>query len=267
MTLTPIAQCDKALDFKPRSPWNPVLPAYAWQDVLLCGFERERGEAVDLWRYGQIRFTAAFTACHPTLGLGELARLRQLLVQRLPEWSEDADLYAFYGFRWSDRLSETLSWLESADRAFQDWVDEKKLGPRDLAPLLTLPSSPALNEFLEIFRTLPLSKSQATRALENIVDIHLMGRPLKDLLPVTGESAENYLSLLEVTRRPMTAAGDERWRSEVSRWPWPSQVQAEWRRQGDQAGLEIKLRATSPQDFRKKLERLNQIGEDWSCKN
>ena len=262
MTLTPILHCDKSLGFQPRAKWSPILPAFAWRGVLLCGFERTDGHAVELSADSRYNWVDAFTACHTQLGLGELARLSPLLSDE-----NRSAVFEFYGLRWSDRLSETLAWLARAPLQFQNWVDEKKLGARDLAPLLALPEQNAFATTLLGLMALSLSKSQAVRALENIVDLHLMGKPLNELLPKAGQNTDSYLQQLETWRRPRTAESDQSWQEEVSRWPWPAQVQGEWRRQGDQAGLEVKLRAVSPLDLKKKLERLNSIGENWSCKN
>lgn len=262
MSTTPIMQCDKRLDFSPRAPWSPILPPFSWRGVLLCGFERTNGFAVDLAAGSRASFVEAFTACHPALSLSELARL-QPLVDR----AELEPLFSFYGLRWSQRLAETLAWLRTVPAGFQTWVDEKKLGPRDLAPLQALPRAPELDTYLTAFVALPLSRSLAVRALENAADLRLLGHEWAALLPAAGETADAFAERLETWRRPRTAQVDENWRREVALWPWPAQVQGEWRRSGDQAGLEIKLRANSAQDLKKKLDRLHSIGDAWSCKN
>lgn len=265
MSLIPIVQCDRRLDFSPRAVWPMAMPAVAWRGILLTGFERTSGDVLDLWQNNRCTWVEAFTSVYPSLGLAELARLHRILASdyTILAYEYGESLFSFYGLRWNDRLSQTIKWLGTADREFQDWVDEKKLGARDLAPLT---SAPPMNDWLKNLIALPLSKSQVVKAIENGVDLHMMGRPLTELCKGDTETAENYFARLETMRRPQTAGRDQAQAEEILKWPWPAQTRAEWRRQGDQAGLEIHLRAVSPADLKKKLERLNSIGDTWSCK-
>jgi hypothetical protein len=105
---------------------------------------------------------------------------------------------------------------------------------------------------------------QAAQALEWVTELHLMGRPLNDLLP-SGSNADAYLQRLKNWRKPHASTSDDQWSRRVNEWPWPAHVQGHWQRFGDQAGLEIKIRTTSPADFNKKLERLLSIRDTWSC--
>ena len=266
MPFRSIPQCDKTLDFEPRLVWPRALPAYAWQGILLSGFERREGEALDLFQANGCSWLEAMTACYPSLGLAELARLTAGLRTAHPELkSEYAEgLFAAYGLRWCERLQDTMAALAQTPMEFQEWVDDKKVGARDLAPLLALPAVADFTPFLRALLKVQLSKSQATQALELGVELFLLEHPLTDLLP-NGGSPESYLARLENWRRPKSGAHDEKWRQTVTAWPWPAQVQGQWQRFGDQAGLEIKIRTTSPADFHKKLERLNSIRDTWSC--
>jgi hypothetical protein len=259
-------QCGKHLDFQPRSPWPASLPVFAWQGALLCGFERAEGLAVDLTDDPAASFAAAFTACHPRLGVGELARLYPLLQNHFSGAQAD-EVIQFYGLRPSELLRQTFDHIRRLPMDMQNWIDDKKMGPRDLAPLLAWPVTEDTTRFLSEFIKIQLSKSAAAHALETAIDLHLMGHPLADLLPQPLDTVEAYLQNLDGRRRPRTTALDREWQAEVQKWPWPAQVQAQWRRWGDTAGLEIKLRATSAQDLKKKLDRLNSIGESWACKN
>lgn len=264
MLIKPLTQCSRGLDFQPRKAWPEVLPALSWRGHLLCGFERAQGEAVEL---GDVALLAAFTAIYPKLGLGEFARWRKALSAQWPEECREwQDGFArTYGWRWSDRLSQTLDALLQTPLVFQAWVDTKEVAPRDLSPLLALPNIADFDLFLRALADLPVSRSEGTRALELGVELFLLDRPLNDLLPAS-DAPQEYLRRLERWRRPRTEQADESWRQELSRWPWPSQVQGQWSRVGDQAGLEIKIRTTSPQDLNKKLERLRDIQDTWSCK-
>jgi hypothetical protein len=236
----------------------------------VCGFERRTGIAIDVFDNGHAGVLETLKACYPELGLSEIARLSFKLEKFL---SADAyveirdNFFRAYDLKWNDRLGELLTLLRLAPVEFQDWVDEKGVSPRDLSPLLALNSSVTeFHAFLRAMTELRFSRSEGVRALELGAELFLMGRPLNDLLPSGGDPVK-YLRQLEEWRRPNAIASDREMGEDVERWPWPSQVQGQWQRFGDQSGLEVKIRSTSPEDFNKKLERLLSIGNTWSTKS
>jgi hypothetical protein len=264
MVIKPITQCYRELDFQPRTTWPTVLPAFAWRGYLLCGFERRSGDAVEL---ATSSLVDVLLSVYPELGLAEMARFSALMERAMPELYLELReaMFSAYGWRWCDRLAQTMILLRSLPFKFQSWVDEKKVSARDLAPLLALPNRDEFQPFVTALVQLPVSKSEGVRALELGVELFLMGRPMNDILPST-DVPSAYLHRLERWRRPLSGEHDELWKSDVAQWPWPAHVHGQWQRFGDQAGLEIKIRTTSPQDLSKKLERLQSIGETWSCK-
>lgn len=268
MSLRPISQCNKHLNFIPRRAWSAALPAMAWQGELLCAFERQEGQVLDLFSVNGTGLIDAFKALHPELGLGELARFSGRFEKLWPDLYVELReaLFSVYGLKWSARLSEVLGVLAATPLVFQNFVDEKKWGTRDLSPLLILKDPRQFDVVLEALAGISLSKFEAVRALEYVIELYMMGRPLNDLLPSTDNGAL-WLRRLEQWRRPETSARDEDQRRHVAQMPWPPHVQAQWQRFGDEAGLEIKIRTTSPEDLEKKLERLMTIPETWSCKN
>lgn len=268
MLIRSISQCGKAFDFGPRRAWPAVFPAIAWRGQLLCGFDRAESDALDL---SEKQFVELWQACHPELGLGELCRFLMSLEREWPDMFVECreSLVAVYGLRWSDRLDQMLRVLHRCPREFQQFVDLKKMSVRDLAPLLAAENAggiESLRPFLDELPRMMISKFEAGRALELFVELLMMNRPLNDLLP-TSDNGGLYVRRLEQWRRPRSSEQDEEWRKTVNAWPWPAQVQAEWQRFGDQAGIEIKIRTTSPDDFQKKLERLADIPDTWSGKS
>lgn len=265
MILKPISQCSRTLDFSPRREWSPIFPVLAWKGNLVCGFERETGEAVDVSEH---LFLDVWKACHPELGLAEVARS----VECIRRWNGEffveigSGLLALYGLRLNERLAQLMDLLVRTPREFQNWVDDKKMAPRDLGALLALNDVRDIEPLLLEMPKLGISRFEGARALELFIELYLMGRPLNDLLP-TSNNGGLYLRRLEQWRRPAANEQDEEWRKTVEQWPWPAQVKAEWQRFGDQSGLEIKIRTTSPDDFQKKLERLAEIPDTWSTKN
>lgn len=273
MQLKPISQCNTGLDFQPRVPWSEVLPPISWRGYLIAGFEHPVTEypaeamAVELPEGTSI--VKALTGIYTELGLGELARLcRALKESSVASTVEQMELVQAYGLKASDRLTVTLELIAQLPCGFQNWMDEKKLGARELSPLLAL-SSLELQKFETFLNQLaknPCSKSEGVRILELGVELFLMGQPLEDLLRSPIETPSAYQKRLEIRRKPLSAAQDEAWQKEVSSWPWPAQTQGQWQRFGDQSGLDIKIRSVSPADLQKKVQRLISIGELWSCK-
>lgn len=254
MSFVSILQCDKRLDFGPRRPWPKAFPALAWQELLLTGFERTSGEAVGL----DCTFLEAITSAYPELGLSEFARLSARVPPEL-----QSGLAAAYKLRASERLEQTLQLLRQTPMVFQNWVDDKKLGARDVSVLAAVAEITKYEKFLSTLTTLNLSKMQAVEALDCAVELSLMGS--LEILPEANERPADYHRRLQALRRPQSTACDEKWRKTVSTWPWPGQVQGHWQRFNDRSGVEIKIRATSPEDLQKKLARLNEIRETWSC--
>ena len=89
MPFRPIPQCDKSLDFRPRVSWPRAFPAFAWQNLLLTGFERKEGQALDLCKSSGCNWLEAFTACYSILGFAELTRLYFALKTSHPELAKE----------------------------------------------------------------------------------------------------------------------------------------------------------------------------------
>jgi hypothetical protein len=259
-----IAQCDKKFDFQPSSTWPKALPVYCWKGIQLNAWSRQDEFAIDLFELNGSNFHDSVYAAYPTAGLAELARMHSVLQEYFLALLIDTaePLFSLYSLRWCERLQMTLKALVQTDRAFQDWVDQKRVGTRELSPLLAVPNIKAFDPILVHLIKLNGTKTQVLQALELMTELNLMGHDLSDVAP-TENNLSSYIERLEKWRRPLTSKSDEGWREQVSRWPWPAQVQGQWLRFGDQAGLEIKMRTTSPQDFHKKLERLLSIRESW----
>lgn len=265
MVITSITQRDIGLDFQPRKGWPEAFPAFAWRGQLLTGFTRTESVVIDLFELRQGTLIECLLSCYPELGLAELARLSTNLHSVWPETFLDIreGLYRAYGLKWSERLEDTFKVLSQLPLKFQEWVDVKKLGARDLSPLLALDDAKTFTPFLQALADLEISRHEGVKALELGTELFLMGRPLNDILP-TQKNGTVYLRQLEKWRKPNALQGDEQWQEEVTKWPWPAHVQAQWQRFGDQSGLEIKIRTTSPEDFHKKLKQMSSIGDNWN---
>lgn len=255
----------QALNFQPCHAWPDVFPALKWRGYRVSGFQHDATNEIELNPCSSL--IEVIRACYPSLGLAELARLHSRLLLAMPDEGVELTphLFSAYGLKLNSRLEATLQRLRDCPMPFQNWVDEKAVQARDLAPLLALNKISAFSVFLEAICDMRFSKSDGTRALELGVELYLLGRPLNDILP-SGSKSVPYLRQLEAWRNPSSTARDREWSNEVQRWPWPAQVKGQWRREGDQTGLDVHIRANSANDLRGKLERLLQIPERWTSK-
>lgn len=261
MSLILISQCAKDLDFQPRKAWPKALPAMAWNYRLLTGFDRDEGLVFDLNASGD-SFIDAFHSCYPELSLPELARFYEITVQQknLIETQEDWQrFFELYQLRFQDSLVQGLKKLAQTPFSFQEWVSQKGVGPRDLEILKAVNVSD-LSPLFEKWISFELSKSEGVQALEYATELFLLGKAWSEILPgdwtTKGGSLVDHL---KKQRYPETSLKDESRSKGVRSLPWPTQIQAQWSRKGDQAGIEIRFRVSSLSDLNKKLRGLEKV--------
>lgn len=230
-----------------KSIWATNLPTVHWKNWILGGENRDDG--VDL---SSSPIETALKFCYPTLGLASLAVAAELF----PDSA--GAICTAYGLRFSDRLQNVLERLRQTSAQFQIWVDEKKLSPRDLAPLLSLPVAD-LEAILEFLRQTSLSRSEATQALEWAVELKMLNFS-DDVLFAEGG---NWLAALRRLRRPVEAAAKEKADAQLKLWPWPRECEGRWNTNSDQRALHIDLTASTPADLERKLERLREVSSRW----
>jgi hypothetical protein len=236
----------------------------AWNYRLLTGFEREEGLVFDLTSTGAC-FIEAFHSCHPSLSLVELARLHARLKNIKGLLDGEAERLRFfekYQLRYQESLVKIFEKIDACPAPFQNWVCEKGLGPRELE-VLNAACIADLKPLLEAWPQWGFSRTEGAQALEWAVELFLMGAPWEKILSQTGPAKEAH-AYLKALRFPETSARDEKRSFGLRSLPWPSQIQAQWNRHGDQAGIEIRFRVSSLTDFHRKLKGLGQVEEALS---
>ncbi len=253
MILRPIAQCSKNLNFRPLRKWPEVLPAVSWQGHLLVAFERLDGEAVEL---GEQDFWPLLKACHPQLGLGQLARLESCCrAAGLPT----AELPNTYGLRPQPALFEVFEGLRRHSAQVQDWVDQKQFGFKELALLPSLIATGSDTQ-LETLAARNLSRNIASQIFELSAELILMKRPQPSATdPAQDPDGRLWLSQLWQARNPLTSSIDRERRDRVEKLPWPNQIQGEWQRRGDRGQVEVRLSAASLQEWQRRIRDLEKL--------
>lgn len=254
----------KDWDFSPFKTWPRALPAFAFNDQLLCGFDREDGEVVVL---NADNLLDVCYSIHPELSFIELSRLHQ----RLPLSAEEIpQLWSLYGYRWREALAETVQRVLSVPREIQNLFQEKKMGPNDLAPLRSLTDTAGLSPYWRPMIQCQASKSELIKILELLVELTLLGKTdLADHHSTTPStentmdlSARVWLQKLNRLRYPMSSSSEDACDKKIKEIHWPLRSDARWTRRGDLSGIELKMFFSHPQELKRSLMKLEQINED-----
>jgi hypothetical protein len=262
----PIEDGQRNFDFQPEQPWPSLLPVYCYENELLCGFDRTEGVAIQLstsTTSGEFPLICCFKALYSELGFFELARLSLTLP---PQPGLRENLWQQYGFRWRETLQEVVEKVTLLPLKVQQWLQTKKLGPQDLAPLRALPNIQALGDFWPQIIEFNLSKSETARTIELLVDLLLMDVNINDLLPQTSNEMSNqaqaWINHLHALRFPMATKQSQQAEEKIRQVAWPLKSEARWSRRGDRSGVELKLYFSHPQELKRSLDRLQQVCED-----
>jgi hypothetical protein len=255
MKITHISQCSKALNFGPRVAWPGRLPAFSWRGFLLSGFDREEGHVIELDSSELLE--VIWHDIYPKLSLVELARFYDCALRAdLPiEWPT---FFHAYGIRFSEDTKLVMRKVVYMPERVQLWCVQKDVSARDLAPLRALNDWDQIAPWWQKLVVYEPSRAEGVRALEHLVDLHLMGVALDAVLEGVSNFAE-AVKRLRVKRFPLTEEADQQAEKLVRELPWPKKLEARYVRQGDKAGYEVKLFVRSTPDLQKQIEGLRAV--------
>lgn len=251
--LIKVSRCNRELDFKPIRLWPSHLPPIAYQDYLIAGFESQQKEAMIC----RGDFVELFKDCYANLSLPELTRFYFLAQNKFEiDWSR---FFYSYHFKWSEEIKKTLYTVSQCSIPFQQWLAQKQVGPQELAPLnwyfhqySRIPTA-----FLQQF-TMQMSRNSGVKILELGIELLATNYPLETVLKYS-QSPERWLQSLQSLRFPLTHDRDTEWKEKVQAVPWPRQINAQWKREGDHAAIEVKFSFLNAEDFESKIRQLNNI--------
>lgn len=267
-------RCDDRLNFSPLSLWPLGLPAVSINKVLIAGFGQQLTLNYQIpTENSAVTIADLFRSLYSDLSFSELAALQKSSAPF--DWLPMNLIVQKFGFQYNDSFNKVCQVLQSTPENFQKWCAEKKVGPQDLMPLLSFAEKiNSLNVlFLEILQ-LKLSKALGIKALELGIELLMMGTDAEDLSSQNLFNAnrnqnalqnkdknpgELWLEALTWRRYPETKARDEERRRQMDQLPWPGHSQARWVRQGDRAGIELKLFVAQPSDLKKYLNSLQTV--------
>ena len=281
------------LNFSPQKVWPKNWPAFAWDKIMVAGFNSPSPYALN-FSPKDITFLDLFHTCYPRLSLCELGHALKCLKKHTPKIFDIEKFFALYGFHQNtDFLVQQLEAFLLSPLEFQAWVDKKNVHLSELRPLLFLQDQAqeqaqeqdqkqgkalraSIISLLKWLACKSPSHSTGVKILELGVELILMGKntidknaidktnthavdsPLKDLLK-KHISSEELLKVLEKKRKPLTFARDKNIQKQLDSMIWPSKVKACWLRQGASVGLELKLWCKNQTELLEKTKHLESL--------
>jgi hypothetical protein len=262
--LCAMSACDRGLDFHPRTAWPEGLPAVAVNQVVLAGFSQDLVFNHQIDTSDAEAIARLFRSLYFELSFVEMA----LLIEKAKTYSWLPIPAIAQKFHWqaNDSFFKTAERVQQAPKGFLDWAAERKLSPHDLAPLLSSADLELKFLFHDII-SLGLGRSLGVKALELGIELLLLNLVPQDLtceklvanVPRDVSTGEAWVQALKILRYPETFKRDQLAEAQMTALPWPGTTQARWTRQGDRAGIELKLFVSQPSDLKKYLQSLNKV--------
>jgi hypothetical protein len=260
--LCPMSQCNKDLFFDPRTPWPDGLPAVAVNQVVLAGFSQSLvfNHQIDVTESDAI--ARLFRSLYFELSFVEMARLTDKA--RAFPWLPMESITQKFGWAFSENFFKVANRVLKTPAGFQEWAAERKLSQLDLTPLIS-PGKPELKFLFHDLISFNISRSLGVQALELGIELQQMGQSataltIETLVPNTPRElsvAEAWVQALRSLRYPETHRREQETEAQMKELPWPGTTQARWTRQGDRAGIELKLFVSQPSDLKKYLQSLS----------
>ncbi len=252
MKIMKVSQCKKNFDFKPAAMWLSSLPAYAWGDELICGFDlNPECNAVDLKAEGN-RIELAFASIHRNLSLAELARL---YIKNIFKDDQFAVLLEKNSLRFSESLTDLFVKLADSPIEFQNWTAEKKLGAKELFVLKAVGHMHEIRTLLLNISSQNPSRQIGIQILENAVELFLMGHDQDELL----SADDDWAARLEKLRNPMISAKTTLRQSELANLPWPKFITARVTQHEASLVNEVRLQFKNLSELKRNIEALKKI--------
>ena len=173
----------------------------------------------------------------------------------------------------NDNLTSIFEILLNAPQGFQNWVNEKQIGPRELSPLRAVIKDRSqihqnlhfLNELYSRLTKFQPSRSIGVQALEWAIEIYMMQEdPFQDLsFDQSFDQWHSWLKEKRFSRRYQTKEYLEKQLKTVS-WPRGSKVSIF--EAGDKMGLEVRLQAADASELTQKAQTLTQTAAQLAQK-
>ena len=256
--------CNKSLDFNPDKPWPEHWPSFAWENILISGFDRIN-QLVLNFSAEDMKFLDLFHSCHPQLNFSELGRIfleweREKIKQKHSEksvfsWKE---FFSMYDFQNTDFFIQQLRVFMSTPSSFRDWVNKKAVRISELRILNALKNMDQIHFIFQWIIERDVSHSTGVKALELGGELRLMGFSPDEILK-QDISPEEVIRAMEKKRKPLSSSGDDIKQKHLKKIIWPREVTAQWSRRGDKTGLEMKIWCQNQTELEDRIKRIHQM--------
>ncbi len=262
--LCSMSQCNKDLFFDPRTPWPDGLPAVAVNQVVLAGFSQGLVFNHQIETTESDTIARLFRSLYFELSFMEMARLTEKA--KSISWFPLNLIAQKFGWAPSENFFKIATRVLKTPSGFQEWAADKKLSPLDLTPLLASENLELKYLFHDLV-SLNMPRVLGVKALELAIELQLMGHASQSLTteallstpPQDLSLGEAWVQALKALRYPETFRRDQATEAQMTKLPWPGTTQARWTRQGDRAGIELKLFVSQPSDLKKYLQSLSHV--------
>ncbi len=228
---------------------NDVL--YVWKSIPLNSENTLSPKRLEL---DSIDIEDAILVVYPQLSFCEIYQMLEKLPKSISVSS--SRVYENYGYALDSKLTQLLQILPALPSVFLNWCAEHSLSPRDLFPLLSLPTLQTVEKDLEKINSLALSRNLGAQILELLVECILLSESKTS--PTSGTTGDEWLQQLKSKRYPQTALSDSEKQKKMFALPWPKDFHLRWQRQGDRSGLEVKFFISHEKELPKFTQLLQQ---------
>jgi hypothetical protein len=233
---------------------------YVWNSIPL---NSEKSLSLKRLELNSLDLEDALCVVYPQLSFCGILQV----LERLPNNVKinRARVYENYGYSLDSKLTQLLHILPTLPSTFLHWCAEHSLSPRDLFPLLSLPSSQAVQEELKKISALALSRNLGAQILELAVECRLLSS--SEGSPLNATNGDEWLQQLKSKRYPQTLLSDSEKQKKMLALPWPKDFQLRWQRQGDRSGLEVKFFVSHEKELPKFTKLLQQTIQSLEVNN
>ncbi len=243
------------------TPFKGVLKIpvpLAYQD-LVFGAEPQDQEALDL----QKSLEEVLALSYPGLGFIDTLRLSQIILTKFPEISLEK-LFILFNFKWNPELQKLIQNIILIPAEFLKWAALRDINFTEVKLInWGLANTKNFKALLEFLPRLNPSRQIAMKTLEYFIDLS-DPQLLEQILKFS--NAEKLSEFMYTKRFPEISKRDDEHRKKTLMFPWPSHVKAQWIRQGDRSGIEIRFIGFDAQDLNKKISALNNVKESFQDK-
>lgn len=256
MDLINILQCNKELIELLQVRPQGALPSIAWEGRMI--YLGSGKMVVNLEELAPEKKLEQLKALYPDLGTFELLRLHAVF--QFPMQALCAYLHVPVKEENETFFGELIHLFP---RVVQDHFDERKVKMSELSFLRAWKGTltPNQRKATAQISKFDLSLQNSLKALETMMDLFLMEKPLERILAASNEAELNKALFQE--RYPVSQQIQNSKEKQMSQIHWPSFAKAKVTRRGDRTGYEVQSFIASEADLTKMIATMERLKEQF----